>query len=182
MVDVTVTTSTSYPQSACITQGSDVRRWSQMFRPRKDKSLTSDKLREEKSRYTPLHRNSAEYIQRQSKTEDFLNASLKAVSIHLALINAASIYCGGDSYFVNLIRAAISTLFNLPCSHTPLRFSVGIRAAGAFRGCGRAASRTQWQHRCSFPLAACSSLTKGLTAFTLNMHHQRNWPITKTRN
>lgn len=62
--------------------------------------------------------------------------SLPAVSIHLVLINNKSIHWSGDSNLVNLIHTAVSTLFNLPCIHTPLRFYSRDYNSKHFAGCG----------------------------------------------
>lgn len=67
------------------------------------------------------------------------------------LINTEYICCTGDSYFVNLIHTAVSTLFNLPCSHTPLRFHSWDFNSRLFTGCGWLHNARNKKQHCSYP-------------------------------
>lgn len=107
--------------------------WSHKFRSWQDNLLTSEKLCVTVSS-TATEPSICNIFPKAKMKNCWIHP--RAVSIHLCLINTESIYCTGDSYFVNLIHSAVSTLFNLPCNHSPLRFHSGDYNSRHFSGCG----------------------------------------------
>lgn len=103
--------------------------------------------------------------------------SLPAVSI-LVLINNESFHCSGDNDLVNLIHTAVSTLFNLPCIHTPLRFYSRDYNSKHFTGCGWLLHESKRNNTAHFELQELSShhmelvrVVEKVAMFLLKRHH-----------
>lgn len=94
--------------------------------------------------------------------------------LHLALINTESICCEGDSDFVNLIRDAVSTLFSLPCPHTPLTLSQSGLEQKALSVGGVGLHRARYENSTApFHLQhAVPRQSEQLVVLTLQMHRQ----------